>query len=204
MFKLITLLTIIFASSYIFSQSKKEQIIQLQNQLDSIIIIKNDITIKNEKLTELNNSNIQLANKSIQSLNDSLLKKDKQILIIKENLALVEKQNKSLRDSFKLVKTDIEKGMSQIFGKLTIETFYGPPGFGEDPMHDKKINCYILIIEDEPNGDNYKMQISASESLDLDKYLGKYIFVKGELFSSHTGYHNTPILINAVEIQEYK
>ena len=202
MYRLITFLTILFVSSYIFSQSKKEQIIQLQNQLDSIINLKNEVTKKNESLIELNNSNLQFANKSIQSLNDSLLKKDKQILDIKENLAAVEKQNINTRDSLKLNKSDIKKGISSIFGKLIIETFYGPPGFGEDPMHDKKINCYILIIEDEPNGDNYKMQIYSNDSLNLDAFLGKYILVKGELFSSHTGYHNTPILINAIEIQE--
>ena len=34
---------------------------------------------------------------------------------------------------------DENSELSNVYGRLTVETFYGPPGYGEDPIHDSKL-----------------------------------------------------------------
>jgi hypothetical protein len=89
-----------------------------------------------------------------------------------------------------------------IYGIITIENFYGPPGFGETPESDQKIKNFVLILENEPLGDNFKMQIINNKTINFEKYIGKKVLVKGKLFSAHTAYHNTPILIEPTEVIE--
>jgi hypothetical protein len=95
-----------------------------------------------------------------------------------------------------------DKTYSTIYGKLTTETFYGPPGFGEDPINDEKVKQYILVLEEDPFEDHPKMQIEYVGNMDLTKFLNKKVRVSGTFFSSLTGYHNTPILIDAKNIEE--
>ncbi len=96
---------------------------------------------------------------------------------------------------------DKNNTLSTIYGKLTLETFYGPPGFGEDPINDEKVNQYILVLEEDPFEDHPKMQIEYGGDMDLTKFLNKKVRVRGTFFSSLTGYHNTPILIDAKSIE---
>jgi hypothetical protein len=91
--------------------------------------------------------------------------------------------------------------LSIIFGKLQTETFYGPPGYGEDPENDKKLNQYMLYLEEEPLGEMAKMQLVYSGNEDLSKFKNKQVKVTGTFFSSHTGYHNTAILIESKNIE---
>jgi len=97
---------------------------------------------------------------------------------------------------------DKNNTLSTIYGKLTLETFYGPPGFGEDPINDEKVKQYILVLEEDPFEDHPKMQIEYVGDMDLTKFLNKKVRVSGTFFSSLTGYHNTPILIDAKSIEE--
>ena len=94
-----------------------------------------------------------------------------------------------------------DKTYSTVYGKLTTETFYGPPGYGEDPENDEKVNQYILVLEEDPLGDHPKMQIEYFGDIDLTKFLNKKVRVSGTFFSSITGYHNTPILIESKNIE---
>lgn len=96
---------------------------------------------------------------------------------------------------------DKNKTLSTIYGKLTTETFYGPPGYGEDPENDEKVNQFILVLEEDPLGDHPKMQIEYFGERDLAQLIGKKVKVSGTFFSSITGYHNTPILIDAKSIE---
>ena len=95
-----------------------------------------------------------------------------------------------------------DKTYSTVYGKLTTETYYGPPGFGEDPDNDKKMNQYILYLEDEPLGEMAKIQLIYSDSETMANLKNKYVKVVGSFFSAHTGYHNTPILLDVRSIEE--
>jgi hypothetical protein len=94
-----------------------------------------------------------------------------------------------------------DKTYSTVYGKLTTETFYGPPGYGEDPENDEKVNQYILYLEEDPLGKMAKMQLVYLGDEDLSKFKNNQVKVKGTFFSSHTGYHNTPILIESKNIE---
>jgi hypothetical protein len=94
-----------------------------------------------------------------------------------------------------------DKTYSTVYGKLTTETFYGPPGYGEDPENDEKVNQYILYLEEDPLGKMAKMQLVYSGNEDLSTFKNKQVKVTGTFFSSHTGYHNTAILIESKNIE---
>lgn len=103
-------------------------------------------------------------------------------------------------------------------GVLETERFYGPPGYGEDPEHDKVENAYILYVakpfslneidgfrKEQEYGRSFgnikKVQLVTDENI---KYLiGKSITVEGDLFESHTGHHHTDVLMSVTKIYEY-
>ncbi len=95
---------------------------------------------------------------------------------------------------------DEKSDLSNVYGKLTYETFYGPPGYGEDPTNDSKVKCLILILEDEPINETPKIQVVYLGEDDLSSMINKKVRVIGTFFSSHTGGHNTPILIETRQI----
>ena len=51
---------------------------------------------------------------------------------------------------------DKNSELSNVYGRLTVETFYGPPGYGEDPINDSKEDHCILVLEDEPLGSLFR------------------------------------------------
>jgi len=95
-----------------------------------------------------------------------------------------------------------DKTYSTVYGKLTTEKFYGPPGYGEDPENDKKMDLYILYLEDEPLGEMAKIQLIYSDAETMANLKNKHVKVVGSFFSAHTGYHNTPILLDVRSIEE--
>ena len=99
------------------------------------------------------------------------------------------------KDSF-----DSNSNLSNVYGTLTVETFYGPPGYGEDPLNDSKEQHSILVLEEEPLGDTAKIQVVYLGDEDISNLTNKKVRVIGTFFSSHTGHHNTPILIEARQI----
>ncbi len=111
-------------------------------------------------------------------------------------------------------------------GRLATKTFFGPPGYGENPKTDSKEEEFILAL-DEPvdvignasdpiNSETVKdvkevtvvllpargqgpqeQQVALHE---LSALVGKHVIVHGSLFHAHTGHHHTPILIQTVEL----
>jgi hypothetical protein len=106
----IFLLLICFSTSYVFSQSKKEQIDYLSFQLDSIRMIQmKEQQLANSREAELNATISQLRNK-ISSLESTLnivkndIEKSKIMLSEKDSkLIEIEQRSKLLRDSLRLI-----------------------------------------------------------------------------------------------------
>lgn len=111
-----------------------------------------------------------------------------------------------------------EPSISVISGTIVSETFYGPPGYGEDPANDTKELCYVLLLDNPinviPGPDDYddeinnaavnnitKIQLVNSDYFQ-EKYLNKLVKLTGTFFYGHSGHHHTDILlyINDAEI----
>lgn len=118
---------------------------------------------------------------------------------------------------------DYESGIAEVknynlHGILKREQFYGPPGYGEDPEHDKKEQVYILHVDkafslhrfegfkkEQEYGRSFgnitKVQLVTNES--LKNLVGTEITVEGDLFESHTGHHHTDVLMSVTKLFEY-
>lgn len=98
-------------------------------------------------------------------------------------------------------------------GRIGFETFYGPPGYGEDPARDFMEIVPVLVLDrristrgkkdDAINGGSFscveKVQIVHTGG--LSPHLGKSVSIGGVLFQAHTGHHHTDVLINADTIE---
>ncbi len=97
-------------------------------------------------------------------------------------------------------------------GTLIEKTFYGPPGYGEDPKHDVKEPVYILKLQrpitavpdkqdttNERHDNVTEVQVVNMKQLPLKSFLKKKVTVTGTLFSAITGHHHTQVLISAEE-----
>lgn len=97
-------------------------------------------------------------------------------------------------------------------GTLKYELFYGPPNFGEDPMHDKKEMSYILFLKENSclndtffgNVDTFTTihVIDIHGNLKLKKYFNKQVIVKATILPGHTGHHHAPVITgNLYDVQ---
>lgn len=108
-------------------------------------------------------------------------------------------------------------GQATLTGKLVEETFYGPPGYGSDPGHDKKELVLILqlpqsidVLQAPDAGSEFDVErlgvskVSLTDpkdaGVDLHKLIGQRIVVRGTLFGAHTGHHHTDVLMSGVEV----
>lgn len=98
-------------------------------------------------------------------------------------------------------------------GTLIIETFWGPPSYGEDTLNDMKEICSILMLEkniDIPadRSNEFNMAVVGLDRLQLatgiktKKFVNKKVTAKGQLFGAHTGHHHTAVLLDVKEIKE--
>jgi hypothetical protein len=87
--------------------------------------------------------------------------------------------------------------------------YYGAPGFGEDPKHDKKEVGYYLDLAVPlcvlPGSDIARSGVRRIQLvLDEDGYsrlrplVGKRVTLRGTLFGAITGHHHTPVLLNVI------
>lgn len=108
-------------------------------------------------------------------------------------------------------------------GKVILRTFFGPPGYGENPKTDSKETQYILIL-DTPidvigvNDDNYFPYDRQTErrvkqiTLVIDDFkatpertfLHKHVMLEGTLVHAHTGHHHTKVLLEISSIRPAK
>jgi hypothetical protein len=110
-----------------------------------------------------------------------------------------------------------EPSVVTLVGKLVKKEFHGPPGYGEDPKHDKKENASILLLNhpikvvaeksDQFNEtrDNVKeIQLINVKRIALSQFFHKNVKVTGKLSSAITGHHHTDVLIEINDIQLQK
>jgi hypothetical protein len=115
-------------------------------------------------------------------------------------------------DTFKF-----EPAVVTLTGKLVKKEFFGPPGYGENPKTDSKVQAAILLLanpikvvaekDDQFNEtrDNIKeVQLINVKGIDLSKFFRKKVKVTGKLSSAITGHHHTDVLIEIDDIQLQK
>ena len=101
----------------------------------------------------------------------------------------------------------------KLTGKAEFKHFYGPPNYGETPSQDKKLKATILKLAEPINilredkeaeieeGDydlSYFLQseIQLSGKIPESKMIDQTITVKGSFFGSHSGYHQTKVIMD--------
>jgi len=99
----------------------------------------------------------------------------------------------------------------RISGKLTRHTFYGPPGFGEDPEHDAKeagfylespvALCTLASADNEAKSRVTLVQLVLDSAgyARLRPRLGTSVTLRGTLFAAITGHHHAPILLRVAK-----
>jgi hypothetical protein len=90
-------------------------------------------------------------------------------------------------------------------GTVTVETFYGPPGYGESPETDSKERqailhlakplCTLASDDDPAEQDQVKVTLVPMGNLSLRAFVNKTVTVRGSLFHAFTGHHHTDVLI---------
>lgn len=99
--------------------------------------------------------------------------------------------------------------LSTITGLLELESYFGPPGFGENPKTDAKLNTWILKLKAPIRviGPNHVSPISNiteiqlnPKQLDLAKYKGYEVKLKGKLYHAHTGFHIKQVLMTVENV----
>jgi hypothetical protein len=102
-------------------------------------------------------------------------------------------------------------------GRPVSRTFYGPPGYGEDPKTDSRESQYILILDPpvdvagDPNEPMYAPERRVTrvtlvvfdfKAHPVKPLLGHRVEVRGTLYHAHTGHHHTRVLIQVTSIKK--
>ena len=99
-------------------------------------------------------------------------------------------------------------------GKVTKRTFYGPPGYGENPDIDSRETQGVLLLSepicvdenprdyDEAEKNQLEVTLVPLGNTNLKGYIGKQVTVQGKLFHANTGHHHTPVLIEIIRIEK--
>lgn len=112
-----------------------------------------------------------------------------------------------------------EPSVSVISGKIRIESFFGPPGYGESPETDSREDSYILVLDNPINvvakgqdtEDNEfntttlnisKIQLTSTHDVKLTNYKNKAVKLTGTFFGAHTGHHHTDVLLDVEKAEE--
>lgn len=101
-----------------------------------------------------------------------------------------------------------------ITGALSRRTFFGAPGFGEDPAHDAKETGFYLDLPHaictlrgrDADADDAKtgvrrvqLVLDSAGFARLRPFLGKSITLRGTLFGEFTGHHHAPLLLDVLK-----
>jgi len=102
---------------------------------------------------------------------------------------------------------------SELKGTLSRKSFYGPPGYGEDPKHDKKERVYILRLEkpikvvaagkggqNEGHDNVRELQVDSAGKIPMKDFLNKKVRIRGTLRTAEIGHDHTDVLITPEEI----
>jgi hypothetical protein len=90
-------------------------------------------------------------------------------------------------------------------GTLSMETFYGPPNYGESPetdakeqqaiLHLAKPLCTIASHDDPAEQNQLRVTVAPMDNLGLRQFAGKMVMLRGALFHAINGHHHTELLI---------
>jgi hypothetical protein len=98
----------------------------------------------------------------------------------------------------------------RLTGRLVRRTFYGAPGYGENPKHDEKeTGCYLELRQPVCTmADRYyeaktsvrliQLVLDSAGYARLRSSVGKSVTLRGTLFAAFTGHHHAPILLTVV------
>ena len=141
----------------------------------------------------------------------------------KSILLEIEKIKHELTTSFnsysKKYKTDYYyyPSISKIEGELTLQSFFVPPSYGEDPVNDEREDVYILRLNyhinvisekeerEEGDLDSTKLNIKEVQICTLEPIrhlVNKKIKVSGIFFGANTGHHWTPVILDVKDINK--
>ena len=92
-------------------------------------------------------------------------------------------------------------------GRVVSRTFYGPPGYGENPKTDSRESQYILLLdrpidvlgspddEAERGVKQITLVVSDFKATPVRPWLHQRVVIEGTLFHAITGHHHTRVLI---------
>lgn len=98
-------------------------------------------------------------------------------------------------------------------GKVKLQTFFGPPNYGENPDTDSRETQAILALAkpicveanpaeyEDAEQNQFEVTLVPLKKENLKSYEGKQIAVQGTLYHAHTGHHHTPVLIEIKQIE---
>lgn len=131
-----------------------------------------------------------------------------------DKLQTMEKQE--AKESTKNEWVDYLPAVVELKGILSVETFFGPPNFGENPKSDSQEKAWILSLDKPINvrgrtGPDVAYEYEGVSVEDVRKLqlvlpkphrelIGMKVIVKGTLFHAHTGHHHTDVLLDVQSI----
>ena len=97
-----------------------------------------------------------------------------------------------------------------IEGRIKMEKYYGPPGYGETPEIDQKRTAIILVLKskicvvkdpklnyiDITTRDTIADEIHLAPSSDMEFTEGGIVKVQGSFYSAYSGYHKRKLLMS--------
>lgn len=95
-----------------------------------------------------------------------------------------------------------------VTGTIYVKPYYGPPGYGDNPEEDKKLTALILRLDTpisfidnnttpgEVIKDIDEMHMVTLFNDSIEHLVNKRVKIKGNTFGSHTGYHQTKVLLD--------
>ena len=98
-------------------------------------------------------------------------------------------------------------------GTMSLQTFYGPPNYGESPDTDSRETQAILVlskpicVDAQPNDwdaaekGQLRVTLVPPAGVDFRRYKGKKVTLSGTLFHAQTGHHRTPVLMQVQAIE---
>ncbi|MBI5918371.1 MAG: DUF4431 domain-containing protein [Nitrosomonadales bacterium] len=98
-------------------------------------------------------------------------------------------------------------------GKVKLQTFFGPPNYGENPDTDSRETQAILLLAkpicmeanpaeyEEAEQNQLEVTLVPLKKENLKSHEGKQIAVQGTLYHAHTGHHHTQVLIEIKRIE---
>ena len=103
----------------------------------------------------------------------------------------------------------------ELQGRLTIEQRCGPPGYGENPDTDQRVQIPVLLlsapidVQGDPQSDLNQETVRGVQRVQLvleatsyRRLVGKNITVKGTLFRAITGHQYTDVVMNVLNVRE--